>query len=311
MSRAQEGGRWINTRPSGDEFAKWFKSVRLHDGMKHEDYIGGITLVSAREKADHAEERNGQAVIRKVDQLIFVPYPKVETRVAYFWNLMLHNSSDWIGVIEPVRVNATPQPGQATALPPGFFYTAVRTSKGSTSFVNCSMRAAVYERGSYVNRVAGRDPIPLLQGVGTKQVQTLRYEDRADENALMKAETGAVGRALGMIGMLVLPGSGVATADDMAEAHASEARGVPSVSEAPPPVQAEKPAQDDDVLRSKANALSKQLQADHPEAWGQVKEWAKERNFARVADLSGPALKGFVRKLEKTLDTAGATDGEA
>lgn len=311
---SQIGGRWLNERPTPEEFAEWFGSVRLHDGMEHSRYIGGVTLVSAREKIDVAEQgRNGQVVISKRDQLVYVPYPKVETRVAYFWDLMLLNTDRWVGEISAVPVRKQPKGSaydSSEGLPPGFFYSAAKTSKGVTVFVNCSMQAVVWERESYARKVAGTDPVPILRGTGTKQVPLLRYEDRADENGLMKAETGAVGRALGMIGMLTLPGSGVSSADDMAEAKAQEGRSVaavPETSEPPTSNPARQVEKEEDEMRARATVLASQLKSDHPEAFEMTQEWAKERNFTRIADLSGPALKGFVRKLEKTLADAEAS----
>src|SRR5204863_2609716 len=136
---------------------------------------------------------------------------------------------------------------------------------------------------------------PLLQGTGTKQ--TPLAKQWADDNALMKAETGAVGRALGMAGILVV-GTGVATAEDMQEAAAgpsgaaaASSAGATLPGEAPAPqeagaavpaqVEEPKPEEgrtftDDGELRAYARELTTAFQDEHPEQWQVFKSWWTE-----------------------------------
>lgn len=304
----QEGGRWINRPPTSEELSAWFQAnVRLHDGMEHDHYISGIVMVSAKEQVDGAAEREGRTYIQRYEQTVYVPYPRVDTRIAYFWDLMERNAERWVGVIEPVDV---PRSESAKAhLPAGMAYQQVQTERGITTFIVATARAAIYERDSYAQVLAGRPARPVRQGVGTKAVPVLQYPDKADPNAVMKAETGAVGRALGMAGILVV-GSGIATAEDMGEANAD----TPAVQEreqapAPPqpPVDADPEAarrqaeEAEEAIREQAASNIAALRQHFPEAWADVKAWADERHFTRLADLNGPALKGFARKVEMTL----------
>jgi len=72
--------------------------------------------------------------------------------------------------------------------------------------------------------VRDKDLNVVCSGTGSKSVaQTRKFKGNLypDENALMKAETGSVARAIGLMGILALPGSGVATAEDMVEFEAA------------------------------------------------------------------------------------------
>lgn len=305
-----KGNRWVGQEPTPDEVKTWFEAISLHDGLEHSDYLGGITLVSATEKVPTLNERG--AIIRQ-DQPIFTPYPKVETRVKYFTDLMLHKEDEWVGLIKAIPVDQQ-EGGQnvpsSLGLTEGFYYTGVKTEKGIAVFIVYSVRASVYRRADLDGKAPTEDSLALLQGVGTKQVPVLRYPDRADENAMMKAQTGAVGRALGMIGMLVLPGAGVATADDVEESQATEDRG--GAASTPPGEQAEEAPVDEAKLRADATADLTILKDDFPAKWEEIQEWSRERHFARLSEISGPALKGFVRKVRKAVEDAqGAQEARA
>lgn len=310
----QEGSRWINARPTGPEVAEWFKTIKLHDNMEHENYVNGIVLISATEDIDLVlEDPNGNKALGKRSQIVYTPYPKVETRVAYYLDWLAAHP-DLVGRIEPVKVKPTPAltaVPSSEGLPPGFFYNAVKHEKGITVYICYAARVVVYEKQGYADMIGGKETMPVLDATGTKQVPLLRYPDRADDNAMMKAETGGKGRALGFAGMLIVPGAGVATAEDMQEA---QGQGGAPVSEEeaeaaplPPgdPAEAARQVEEGEAkLRADAEATIKTLKADFPAAWETITEWARSRNYTRLGDLNGPALKGFARKLEKTLDDA-------
>jgi pyruvate/2-oxoglutarate dehydrogenase complex dihydrolipoamide acyltransferase (E2) component len=135
----------------------------------------------------------------------------------------------------------------------------------------------------------------------------------ADENALMKAQTGAIGRTLAFAGMLVIPGTGVATAEDVQEAIAggvslSGDSGAPQAAlpvsapseaaEAPETAAASEP-------RERVAELVGALQ-EFPDALKEVHAWAEERKID-LADIKDPQLRGAVRKLETVLEKARST----
>jgi hypothetical protein len=297
--RGREGSRWYNTRPSGEEIATWFKDVPLHKGMLHEHYISGVTLIQATEKSDEVTgfDETGAPVIGERKDLVHVPYPKVETRVAYFWQLMnLHE--DWVGEIVPV-----PVPGaEPIGMTPGFFrYSASKPDGKVVNFICCSMQVRVWER----SRTSSDRRLIMGPPPGTKAVAaTTRWD--ADANAVMKAETGAVGRALGMAGMLVVPGSGVASYEDMQEAlygpPAGSAEAEPRLPDSVVPAEL---VADDAALRARANTLVDELRARDAKGLDQFQEWARERNLS-LANAQGSVLRGVIRKLEGMLEAAGA-----
>jgi hypothetical protein len=295
VRRGREGSRWYNARPSGEDVAAWFKTIALHEGMEHEHYIGGVTLIPAKEKSNEVVgfSDDGLPLIREREDLVFVPYVKVETRVAYFWRYMeLH--ADWEGEIVPVPAAG----GEPLGMPPGYFrYTAARPDGKIVNFVACSMRVHVRERNRFDSNLrAVMSPPP-----GTKAVPTMTRWD-VDANALMKAETGAVGRALGMAGMLVVPGSGVATAEDMLELAGPSAGAVAEDAQLPQP---EPENLTDEQLRERASALVDILREQDPDALASFQEWARGRNLT-LAEAQGAALRGVVRKLETTIEASRA-----
>lgn len=333
----QEGSRWVNVRPSGDEVAKWFTdNVPMHEGMEPGPFLTGVTLIPAKAKEDEITgfRDNGSPILEERQNLYFVPYIKVETRIAYFWRYMALNP-DWLGVIEPV--------GGDPNMPPGFSIAEVEALDGKvTRFLNCSMQVRVLKRDTvkatrkFIEYVTHEEfdtfgsaggprtqtavevsiegePI-FVSPPATKQVNLLgRYGP--DENAKMKAETGAIGRALGFAGILVAPGSGVATAEDMQDAMAASAR-VPAGTEGadgaslPAEGQGLLP-EDEGALRAEARRIIEELNEHHEDALVEFQRWAKSRKFGSLNSLVNPALKGVVRKLRDTLADADARAQQA
>jgi hypothetical protein len=171
--------------------------------------------------------------------------------------------------------------------------------------------------------------MPLLAGEDSKQTAVLNRRGWADDFAIMKARTGPTGRALGVAGILVV-GTGVATAEDMQEATSGRRRPGPSrrTSRSPCPpsspqrrradeaaTAAEQPSEDaqpeltqeqqDQQLRETALRLRSELQSQHPEAWERYIAWWQQRGHTTLEELTGPALKGAVVKLQRDLDEAG------
>lgn len=320
----RQGSRWLHAQPDEAEVRDWFDKQPLHEGMQHDRYVSGIVLIGASEKLKiTARKANNEPYLKEVEQAVFVPYVKVDTRIAYFHDYARHLSGDdpfkYIGVIEPVpqaRIEDANSAYYNLHLPEGFTIMPVRNSNDSVSrYLVATYRVSIVER-EFPDRRA------ILTGVGSKQVpQSRQY---ADDNAVMKAETGAIGRALGVAGILVV-GTGVATAEDMQEqmagpagagAASSEGAVLPpeaapqAVSAAAVPAEAPLTAlpateeEDDDTLRKRALALQKEMEANHSDAWDAYREWWQGRGFGRLSELSGPALRGAVVKLERDLDAA-------
>lgn len=315
VRRGQEGGRWINERPSGKDVADWFKAnVQVHEGLDLDHYVSGLTLISSTEKVKETIgfRDNSTPILQETEHSVFVPYVKVETRVKYFHDLLAKHADEWIGFIDAV-LPEEPNP----ALPPGFFRMVVKQKNGEEIvYVCCSMKVTVFKRDGFkevkelVDSRRGvyefrREGEMVFSGSsGTKAVPLLNRAGYSDPNAVMKAETGAIGRALGFAGVLVAPGSGVATAEDVEEAQRLEHQGV-----APGPPPAELPSDGGAVqsgtpeeLRKRAVALIEELAEEFPERHKAFLGWCSERKFAKVSELDEPALKGMIRKVERELD---------
>lgn len=288
----QEGSRWINRKPTGDELARWFKeNVRVHDGLNHADYLPGITLIPNKEKVKEVRiDGNGDPKIVEVEQLVYAPYPKVETRISYFWDYMaLH--PEWLGAIKLLDHEPVPH------LPRGFFQlTGTDASGKPVPFVGVSYQVTITTRGRH------REPV-IEPAAGTKVVAMNKRGYNGvvypDENAIHKAQTGGQGRALGFAGMLMVPGAGIATAEDMLEFLAGESP-APAV-ELPPVTE---PAAANGGHATDLEGLVKthieRLQAEFPQSYEEARAWAHEKGY----DLDNPpttALRGLEKQLRTKL----------
>lgn len=342
--KGREGARWINERPTPNEFANWAKdNIPLDPALDIEDYLGGIVLIPAEDKRSKyvAGWKDGVPILAERPELVYVPYAKVEVRLQYFWDL-LDVHTGWRGVIEPIT---TPRPElngiaestrrEATEetpviereivrpdaiasivyqLPPGFFIMPVLVPRGEKEVQSyalcCSYRVAIYDEGT------PEHARPLREGRGTKQVALLtkKYRDaplELDENALMKAETGAIGRALGAAGIFTIPGSGIATAEDMLELAgtaegAGTGAGPAAPEEAPTGDQAQVEAQTDEDVLATVKKMVGTLREDFPEAHEAFGQWCDRRRpkITALEELEGPALRGVRTKVEKLLEEA-------
>lgn len=326
---SQEGSRWINKRPSGEEVAAWFReNVTIHEGLDPADYVGGVVLIGANEKLNVAKRASGGSIqIVEENRYTWTPYAKVETRVKYFWDLMAKNP-EWVGAIEPVEVAQLTDPGVYNVnLPPGFYRLPMQLKETGqfAHYVACSMRVVIYRadsveyapRGSWPHLDFVDKPPPterelqvaqylrteVLRGLpvamfppATKMIPTLDRYGKEDPYALMKAETGAVGRALGMAGMLVIPGSGIATAEDMNEVVATGV-GVGEQAALPPDAPLPKEA-DEAEVREKIQADLAAMQTENVEGYAKLEKWAAERKV----DLANPKdtqLRGLTLQIKR------------
>jgi hypothetical protein len=336
----QVGNVWIGERPSGEDFASWFtENVKIHDGLDHADYIGGVVLIEQTGKVKKTVENDDQSghEIKEFARLEYTPYAKVDVRMKYLWDLC-EVKRNWLGVVEPAGVPRVDAQGLANMnLPEGFFRYQAQDGAGKwTPFVACSMRVAIYDRNAcriveYVDPATG-EPKQKILGIpirvaapATKVVPVVAWE-KVDPFAIMKAETGAVGRALGMAGMLVIPGSGIATAEDVQEAEqlpgramtgtsapetsdgalpevegAEEAQEPAALPEPPadaPP--AEQPpaanqedldAASDDRLRELVERDLLALKNEHPEAYATMKTWWEDDR--KLGELNRASIQGL------------------
>jgi hypothetical protein len=284
-----DGSRWLHEKPSTEEVNQWFlDNVLVHDQMQAADWVGGLTLIETKETVGD----------EKIP--VWAPYVKVETRLAYFHELMTKRP-DQLGVIEPVEVPKLKDTGYYNLqLPEGFFYTPVQEDDQTVRFLCCSMRVTLFEREGikWTRRANGR-AVPSGTVVeqfpaGTKAVNVLcRWG--ADENALMKAETGAVGRALAMAGILVIPGTALASAEDVAEAVENEGhtpRG--TVDKDHTEAAAE---QSEAELKQKLKTELGRLKERAPNRHARIQQWAKSRKIDSLDSLSGAVLKGTLKKV--------------
>lgn len=324
----QEGSRWLHQKPTGAEVAAWFSNnVKIAEGLEHDDYVQGVTLIPQTEKVFGVRRVGSDLKSVQVDLVqTFTPYAKVETRIAYFWDYV-SSREGMIGVIEPAPVQRISEGSLRNEhLPPGFFIYPVQRPDGKwAQFLGCSMQVRIYER-AFRTGETGR--CVLSSPAGTKIVATTNNYGE-DPNVVMKAETGAAGRALGMAGMLVLPGSGVATAEDMQEALSAQPAGVTAAPAAalptdPPkdvptaaPTEAQEPpaapeggggpATPSSLAEEAGEALAT-IQRDHPERMAEVNEWAAGRklNLGDIGSLEDSRLRGVVKKLTGIRDKAAA-----
>lgn len=301
----REGARWRHHRPSSDAVADWFASVPLDENMAHSDFIGGVVLIPGKEKVQYTTDRG----LQERYELTYTPYVQIGTRVGYFHALA--RQRDLVSVIEPMEVprSANPEsPYFNGNMATGLWWHVIEGDRGPVRYLCATARVAMYERETYTAPRGPEDPAPrpVLEATGTKQVY-----GGTDINGIAKAQTGAIGRALGVAGVLVI-GTGIATAEDMEElssggntggAPAPSLPAVPTqIAEGEPPA-ATTPEQRLDQLRSRAQALATQMQeADPPEAWREFQGFWRERQqiegWKSLEDVPLDPLAGIVARME-------------
>lgn len=298
----QEGARWRFHRPTSAAVAQWFETQPLDTGMLHEHYVGGVVLIPANEKVTYTRPDGGE--FQRYEQ-VFTPYVQIGTRVGYFRRLAEYR--ELVPVIEPADVPRSMNPQSPYFngnMEQGLWWHIVAAGDGqAVRYLCATAQVALYEPQSYLALINKQPALPVISGRGTKQVG-----GAPDPNQIARAQTGAVGRALGVAGILVI-GTGIATAEDMQEFAgygATPGPSLPPVSEIPngelPPVD---PSAQLDQLQSRAQALSTQLQERSMDAYADWRAWYGERSRAEgwegLDSIPFEALKGVVARLERAL----------
>jgi hypothetical protein len=303
----KEGARWRFHRPSSEAVAEWFGTQPLDEGMEHEHYVGGVVLIPQNEKVKYTKPDGG--LFDRYEQ-VFTPYVQIGTRVAYARRL-----AEYRGLIYKVEAVQVPRSTSPQSLyfnanmPDGLWWHVVMSEGGNpVRYLCATMAVRFYEPTSYAAKLAGKEASPVLEGIGTKQVG-----GGPDSNGLMKAQTGAIGRALGVAGILAV-GTGIATAEDMQEyqgppmtAPSPDAAQLPSPTELPegaPPT----PQSDEErlsQLRARALELQARIQENAPDTWRTFVAWWQERKteagWDTLDDVPYEALKGIVARMERDL----------
>jgi len=187
-------------KPSQEEISKWFAGFKLHDGLKHEQYVGGIVVIENKDRGVST----------------WMPYVNASAWIAYFWDWV--ESKKYMAFIEvsdpvPVEIDL---PGDKKSRQ--FYITAEVVVEQEYDHEEPTEVSGITINQKHLRTVR--------KATGSKQVSPTKVKRgwqgapdtvMADSDALMKAETGAIARALGSLGMLALPGSGLATAEDMVD----------------------------------------------------------------------------------------------
>jgi len=151
------------------------------------------------EGLNHENYVSGVVAIEERGQ--YKPFITGAARVQYFW--------DWVSSNGYSAVVSTSSPKER-----------------SFSWDEDKSATALWVEAHIIVREGQGDSVNVVRSAkGHKQVaQQRKFGNRIvpDMDSLMKAETGAVARALGILGMLTFPGSGIATADDMVEFKMSQ-----------------------------------------------------------------------------------------
>jgi hypothetical protein len=228
IESVQEGSRWLHAPPSSEDVRLWFSGQRIHTGMEHDRYVGGVVLINDSEKISvTVEADNGRRYVDESQRATFTPYVRVDTRVSYFWDLVdalnedRPDGTEYFGYIRPSAdvpiIDDTNSPWYNAYLPRGYHFSAVRLGDdkggGVVRYIGFTSDVQIvrYKDGDDSGRT-------VLRGIDTKMVPLVNSNGFADDHALTRARTGANGRALGVAGILVI-GTGVATAEDVQEAQ--------------------------------------------------------------------------------------------
>lgn len=310
IEAVREGSRWRYGRPSSDEVGAWFATAPLDEGMTHADFIAGIVLIPATEKVKRQVPGRAPGTFSTQDsfELTYTPYVRVDTRVTYFRKLAAKR--ELVSVIEPAEVpQIASGPLANVHMPDGYWWYITSGASDAVRYLCCTMRVAHYRPddwfGAEADTNGGRAKKlqPVLFGVSTKQVSP------TDPNALAKAETGAIGRALGVAGILVI-GTGIATAEDMTELDAG-----PVQQGAALPAAEVEAVESEEQLNERCLGLQARLKEDYPDGWAKFAAWWQERRgregWNTLNDAPIEVRRGVATRMEELLAEGATQDSSS
>ena len=294
----REGGRWRYHRPSSEDVADWFSTQPLDEGMRHEHYVGGVVLIPQQEKVRHTSPDGRQ--IERYEQ-VFTPYVQIGTRVSYARRLAEHRGLIYVSEAADVpRATNPTSPYFNGNMVAGLWWHLATTSDGNVVRYLCATaKVALYDPTTYAAKLRGEKPLPLISGEGTKQVG-----GNADQNMVARAQTGAIGRALGVAGILTI-GTGIATAEDL-----QEFAGYAATAVVPPQVpdiasNGIDPSATLEQLQDRAMALTVQMQEQAPDKYKEFSAWFAARGnnegWHTLPEVPFESLKAVVARLERDL----------
>lgn len=199
---------WLETEPTSEDVTKALDSLKPVHGVKTVDYIEHVLPMFAWQK--QYEDRDGLRTTYKRQQAkeVFVPSWKLYMQVA--GRVAMVNDA---GVLNKWRVDFTPDPNMEDG----------KVSYGAGGKAVYREFVEIYER----EQVADSRMLDGAGGVTGLDWRTSGWrllgrrpgmaalKSGGNVPAFEKMETAARGRALGAWGFGVLPGSGIASADEM------------------------------------------------------------------------------------------------
>jgi hypothetical protein len=278
--------------------AEWFSTQPLDDGMRHEHYVGGVVLIPQSEKVRYTSP-DGRQVERYEN--VWTPYVQIGTRIGYARRLAEHRGLIYHPeAVEVPRTNDRNSSYFNANLPAGLWWHIAESSEGNAvKFLCATAHVGLYEPTSFAAKLRGEPVMPVIGGEGTKQVG-----GRADQNMIARAQTGAIGRALGVAGILTI-GTGVATAEDM-----QEFAGYASTAVAPqvPAVVAGNgvdPGATIEDLQLRAATLVATMREQEPEKYREFNAWFAARGdregWHALPEVPFESLKSIIVRLERDL----------
>ena len=263
-----ENWEFVGTPPTGQQVHDLLASLRPQWKVKPVDYIDFVQPLPSRKKIKvpvldgdgNPRMRGGQPVTAEQNVEVWTLYIGVAGRIA-----MLNEAADLNGW----RVDLSPDPGAGGM--GGFIESTPLDQLASEG----KSGRLVYREACSIWRVFD-DGTELCLGSksGTAWVPARGGQQAAGTNPFEKVETAARGRAIAAWGIGILPGSGVASLEEMRGAQQNQRtqRQQTATSTAPPP------QNDPEVLRGQALTMLEEIR--------QLRDQEQEEALANLAEYA-------------------------
>lgn len=195
--KARQGWEFIGTPPTREQIEELLGNLPATWGVEPSDFYDYLTVLSSTKDFRHQHE--GGAVTRD-SALVYTPYFSVAGRVKMLEQAQRANG--WRVDFRPELVTPTGSPGYLSMEERIIYRVYVEIFRWNDSF----------GRWETLGTRSGTAWVPYAGGT-----------DAARSNPYEKVETSALGRALAAWGFGVLPGSGVASVEEMASAREAAA----------------------------------------------------------------------------------------